>query len=614
MKARSPGRLAIKHLSHHKSRLATATLWRVLFILAPMQVPILSGAIVDGLTHKQATLYGIDLPSSTPRQVLLVGTLGLLAIAAVHGFCSYYQQIASGRLCRQFVLSLRKQLVEKVTALSLDLHQRYGCGDLIERVMGDTATMREFVNRVFIQSLTNLVRIGYPLVMMFLIDALMALVATAILLPQLVLSRYLQLRLHAATHRSRASQSNLTSAVKESFDGIETLKTLGAEDGSIDRIFSAAEHLEGDELRAHRYAALINGNVWMMTSLGIAITWWLGGTRVLSGDMTLGTLVVFTGFVAFLYQPFRQFTAIATIYRSGLVSLERIQDLLDMPSSVVERPDARPLKLREGKIEFADVEFGYGSTPVLKHFDLTLGPRQYTAIVGRSGSGKSSLLRLIVRLYDPQRGAVRIDDQPLAGTTVDSLRGRIAVVPQHPVLFTGTLWENIVLARPEATAAEVRAVCEQAGAWAFIEKLPDGLQTRVGRAGENLSGGQTQRLAIARALLCDPKILLLDEPTSALDAESESLLVETLCALRRQMTVVVVAHRRETICHADRIVLMDAGRVIADGPHQHLLAESELYQELFPHPAFGPRSPGRPAGYYDTKSGSLNRDPQGSAF
>ncbi len=586
LERRSPVWLAIEHLSRHKARLAVATFWRALFILVPMQVPLLSGAIVDGLMHKETSLYGLHLSADAPRQAVLAGALGLLAIAAAHGLSSYLQQVAGGRLCRQFVLSLRKQLVHKISALSLDQHQRYGCGDLLERVMVDTATMREFVNRVFIQSLTNLVRIGYPLAMIFFIDPLMALATVAILPPQWMLSRVLQNRLHRATQQSRTSQASLTTAVKESFDGIETLKTLHAQQPAVERIFGAAEHLEGHELRAHRFAALLNGNVWLMTSVGVALTWWLGGERVLSGQMTLGTLVVFTGFVAFLYQPFRQFTAIATIYRSGLVSLERIQELLDLPTTVQQAPGARPLKLSEGRVELFDVDFRYAGEPVLQSCNLLLPAKKYTAIVGRSGSGKSSLLRLVARLYDPQAGAVVVDGQPLRQATLDSVQAQIAVVPQHPILFTGTLAENLTLAAPDATAAELEAACEQAGAGSFIGRLPEGLATRVGRGGANLSGGQIQRLAIARALLAKPRILLLDEPTSALDAESEAVLVETLRHLRERMTVVVVTHRRETVCRADRVIVMDAGRVAAEGTHEQLLAESEVYQELFPSDQF----------------------------
>lgn len=582
MKPRSPGKLALAHLSRHKAGLAVATFWRGLFILAPMQVPLLSGAIVDGLMQKPVSVYGIAIPAGEPRQVLLVGTIGLLLFALLHGFSSFMQQVAAGRVCRQFVLSLRKQLVEKINSLSLDLHQRYGGGDLIERVMGDTGAMREFVNRVFIQSLTNLVRIGYPLVMMLLIDPLMTIAATCILLPQWLLSRYFQLRLHHATQRSRASQSDLTTAVKENFDGIETLKSLHAEASSAGRIFSSAEHLEEDELASARFGALINGNVWLMTSLGVALTWWLGAVRVLDGSMTLGTLVVFTGFVTFLYQPFRQFTMIATVYRAGLVSLERIQELLDLPSSIAEKSGAKSLAISAGKIEFRAVDFSYGNHRVLHDFHLTLAPRQYTAVVGRSGSGKSSLLRLISRLYDPQRGTVLIDGQSLQDVTLASLQAQVAVVPQHPTLFTGTLWENLILGHPEATPEEVQLACEQAGAWSFIEPLPAGLQTRVGRAGANLSGGQIQRLAIARVLLRRPRVMLLDEPTSALDAESEAILVETLCRLKKMMTVVVVAHRRETIRRADRIVVMEQGQIVADGSHEQLLVESDLYQDLFP--------------------------------
>ena len=289
--------------------------------------------------------------------------------------------------------------------------------------------------------------------------------------------------------------------------------------------------------------------------------------------MTLGTLVVFTGFTDYAYRPFRRFTDIVNIYQLGSVSLERIHDLLAMPSSVPVQRHARPIRIREGKITFADVSFGYGAQAVLRHVNLVIEPRQFTAVVGRAGAGKSSLLRLIPRLYDPTEGRLLIDGHALETVTLESLRAEVALVQQQPMLFSGTILENLQLARPEALRGEIEEACAATGALEFIEQLEGG--------GCSLSGGQLQRLAIARALLTRPRVLLLDEPTSALDSESEALIVETLCKLRGEMTVVVAAHRRRTVCFADKIVLLEAGRVAAEGSHDELLVRCEPYADLF---------------------------------
>lgn len=507
--------------------------------------------------------------------------LGLLAVAFAYGFSAYAQKVASAKLGRNFVFKLRQSLVEKMTSLSLDVHQRYGAGELMDRVLGDTDILRRFIDRVFIQAMTNVLRVGYPIAMLIVIDRGLAMTALSVLLPQWWISRQLQRRLHSATVQTRATNSDLTTVLKESLDGIETIKTLNAMSNSNVGICDSAKQLETDELRVNRLSALVSGNVWLMTSIGVALTWWQGGMLVLDGTMTLGTLVIFTGFVVFAYRPFRQFTTIATTYRRGLVSLQRIQELLDQPSSVPERDDARPLRVSEARIRFDNVSFGYSEHAVLEDVDLEILPRQFTAVVGRSGSGKSSLLRLIVRLYDPDIGRVSIDGQYLDDISMDSLRSSIAVVPQRPVLFSGTVRENICLARPGATDEEVRGACEAAGAWEFIEQLSHGLETRVGRGGRSLSGGQLQRVAIARALLCQPRILLMDEPTAALDSESEAAIVRTLRRLRKEMTVVLIGHRRKTVCSADRIIVMDEGRVVGDGTHEELLLCSNDYADLF---------------------------------
>ena len=581
VKLRQPVRIVLSYLRAHKSRLFSALFWRSLYVLIPMQIPVLTGAIVDGLTGKRVSIYGWPLADGSPVGVLRLAVLGLVAVAVAHGLCAYARLMSGARLSRHFVAELRKAVFHKLTYLSLDLHQMYGAGELLDRAVSDTGAMRRFIERVYIQTITNVLRVGYPIVMLFAIDAVLALVSLSILPLQWLTTRYLQNKLHAATRKRRETRSDLITAVKENLDGIETIKTLNAEGVSVAGMTETAEQLEDDELYSNRLSAVISGIVWLATSIGIALTWWLGGRRVISDEMTVGTLIAFAGFATFAYRPFRQFATIVSTYRQGIVSLERIQDLLDIPSSIREHRDARLFHITEGRIEFQDVSFAYKEQPILKQVNLTIEPRRFTALVGRSGSGKSSLLRLVARLYDTDDGQVLIDGQALEHIKLDSLRSQIAIVPQHPVLFSGTVFDNICLARPDASQERVRAVCQAASALSFIEHLEAGFETHVGRGGVSLSGGEMQRIAIARALLNGPKILLMDEPTSALDAESESAIVATLLRLRQEMTVVLVGHRLKTVCQADRIFVMDEGQVVAEGTHDTLLAQSKLYHELF---------------------------------
>ena len=341
------------------------------------------------------------------------------------------------------------------------------------------------------------------------------------------------------------------------------------------------EQLEDDELTTNRLSAAVSGVVWLTTGMGLALTWWLGGRQVLAGEMSAGTLVTFIGFVTLAYQPVRQFTNTLKTYRQSSVSLERIHELLEQPSSIQTAPDATPLHVTKGTVTMQGVDFTYGEQPILAQINVTIPARLMTAIVGRSGSGKSSLLRLPARLYDPTAGVVMIDGQPLTTVTPASLQAQVTVVPQRPLLFSGTVLTNLHLAQPDATMPEIEAACHQAGALDFIQRLPQGFATVVGKGGASLSGGELQRLAIARALLRRPKVLLLDEPTSALDPEAEAALLTTLLQLRREMTVILISHRLETVRQADWLLLLDQGQLMAQGDHKTLLKQSALYRDLF---------------------------------
>jgi len=586
MKNHSSIRVAISYLKKQKLLLGSALFWRSIHELAPMQVPIFTGIIIDGMTNEKVSMYGLNWFPESPLVVLQIAAIGLLVVAFLRGLSAYAWTYSSAKLSRNFVTELRKKLIEKITFLSLDVHHQYGSGDLLDRTLRDTATTRAFMERVFVQTFTSFLRTGYPILMLVLIDPILTVIALSVIPPQQLISRYLEKKLHVATQKSRETDSDLMSAVKENLDGIEIIQTLNSEITSIDRLGGKTDRLEVDQLHANRVTALLRGTVWLLTGIGFAFTWWRGGLLVIDGEMTIGTLVVFTGFVKYAYRPFRLFTGIVKAYRRGLVSLERIYDVLGTPSSIREKQNAHSISISKGRMELRNVSFAYGSQPVLKDINLTLEPHSLIAIVGGSGSGKSSLLRLMVRLYDPSRGSVLIDDQAINEVTLKSLRSQMSVVPQSPVLFSGTVYENICLARPDASRQEAEAACRFSSAQEFIERLEDGLDTYLGPGGTSLSGGEAQRITIARALINRPKILLMDEPTSSLDADSEAILLQSLLELKKKMTIVVASHRLETIRHADKIVVMERSRVILEGTHSELLEQSEVYRKLFSNGRF----------------------------
>lgn len=585
MTGTTPLRFALSHLEGERRRIALASFWRAVYELAPLQMPILTGMIVDGLTGGSAKVYGVTLPLSDPGAVLGWAAMALAGLAVVHGYSAYARMVDAAKVGRSFVSRLRKAVFDQLNRLSLGVHQHYGAGELLDRAVNDTAHSRPLVEQFFIQGWAKLVRTGYPVVMLLILDARLALIALSVLPAQWGVSWLLHRRMHAAVRRTRESRSELTVTVKEGLDGVETLKTLRAGADWIGGMRRKAEVVEADELRSGRLSALLSGAVWLTTSLGIALTWWQGGLRVISGEMSVGTLVVFTGMVLFAYRPIRQLTSLASVYRRGLVSLERVQELLALPAAERVAEGEEPVEITHGRVEFREISFSHGPRRTLDRISMIFPARQLTAIVGRNGAGKTAVLRLLARLYEPEEGTILIDGQPLAGTSPASLREQMAVVPQHPVVFSGTVRENLTLANPDASHREMVDACSAASALDFIERLAHGFETLLGRRGQSLSGGEVHRLAIARALLTHPKILLLDEPTSALDTESASSLIETLLRLRSEgMTVIVVGHQLGTVRRADHIVVMDAGRVVASGCHESLLLRSRHYSGLFGAP------------------------------
>ncbi len=563
--AAPPLRAVFPLLAAHRATLVQALLWSLLFVIVPMQVPLLTGDLVTGITGHGALFFGL-VPISDPGTVLAVSVAGLVLTAGAYGATAYLSTASVSELSRRTVADLRKSIVRHLAHSSIDVHDRFGPGELLNRIIVDTQSMREFVERVFFNTIQNVLRVAWPVAILFLLNPEIALIAAAFLPVQYVITRRLQARLREATRVARTTQGQLTASVKEHLDGIETIQTSSAEAVAVGRLWRDSDRLATDQIAAKVYGGLITGSTWAITSLGLALTWWLGGSAVLAGTMTLGTLVAITGFVVLLYTPMQRFTLVLNVYQRGLVAFERIREVLDSPSSIVDDPRAPNLTIDGGRIEFRHVSFAYASRPVLRDVSLDLAPRGITVVLGRNGSGKSTLLKLLSRLHDPAAGSVRIDHQDLRQVRLASLRAQVAVVPQRPVLFAGTVEENLRLGRPGATEGELWEACRDAGVLDLVARLPEGLASRVGPGRGNVSGGEAQRIAIARALLRRPKILLLDEPNSALDPEAEARLVATLERLKGRLTVLVVAHHSDRILDAaDQVVVMEQGRVVPSG-------------------------------------------------
>ena len=584
----SPTKYVFERLKKDKTRLAFAIFWSILFVVIPMQVPILTGALIDDMRDvKHVKIFGFITLDQTHHQVLEYIVIGLIIIAASYGISAYFRTSSVAKVSRHFVADLRKDLIQKLEVLSLDVHSKYGSGDLLSRTILDTQTLRPFVESSVIKTSVNVVRMSYPIAMLFIINPVLALWATSVLPVHWLITRKLQKKLHESSKQAAKSQARLNATMKENLDGIETIQTSNAEKYSIKKIFEHAEKVESDQVQTQKYSGMISGFVWGLTGLGLALIWWQGGLTVLAEKMTIGTLIAFTGLALFVYEPLRNFTQAINAYQKGVVSAERIQEILDTPSSIQDHPGANYAKIPRGEIEFKNVSFSYPSSmsdqqgQVLDNVSVSIEPNRLTAIVGKNGSGKSSILKLITRLYDPIEGQVLIDDQDIKKVELDSLRSQIAVVPQTPIIFSGTVFENVLLGKPDATVEEIEEACRSSDVLKFSIHLDKGLDTILGVGGVSLSGGEAQRIAIARALIRKPKILLLDEPSSALDLESEFSIMETLNRLKKDMTIILVGHHLQAISNADRVIVIDSGRVVEDGTPVELLQSNGIYSILY---------------------------------
>ena len=582
----SPWRFALGRLARHKGPFAMALLWSVLFILVPMQVPVITGAVIDSLKAKRVHLYGVALDPAQRRRTVEFAALALLGVAAAHGLAAYLRQLSVNKLTRRFVCDMRHALIDRISLMPLERQSEFGTGELFHRVIVDTARLRRFAGQVVIRSATNILRVTFPVTLLFMRQPLLAAAVSAVIPLQWALVFNLQKKVHRARIEARHTRSRFVTMVKEQLDGTETIQSLGAVPLASARARREADQLERQQLVQADRSAMSSAVIWVMTSLGFALAWGLGGLRVLHGQMTAGELVSFAGLLVFVYAPFRRFAGAMGTSQQILSSLEHIQELLRLPAAPVERPGARPISLGEGRIELHEVSFGYGRQPVLRQVSLVIQPRRLTILTGPSGSGKTTLLRLMNRLYDPVAGRVLVDNIDVREFTVASLRSAIALVPQRPMVFTGTIADNLRLAAPEAGDAELLAACQAVDLLGFVQRLEDGLQTRLGQGGIQPSGGEAQRLAIARALLLRPRVLLLDEPTSALDLESQATIMSTLGRLKNRFTVLIASHRVETLSHADWVVTLNRGRVVRQGRPAVHLPPSRSFRPL-PAPTLG---------------------------
>ena len=507
--------------------------------------------------------------------VLLV--LIFLARAAL-GFASGYsfQHIGLG-----VTTDIRNDLYRSVLGQSSRFHAEHTSGEIISRIVNDVATMQTAVSQRAVdlvqQSLTLLVLV----VLLFANNARLALICF-VLLPLVVVPivRFGQ-GMRRTSHKSQERMADLAALVAEGVRGHRVVKAFGMEEFEYTKFSNATRR----HLRVNLWATLLDNLsspvIETLGVLGVASLLVYAGSEIRSGSMTAPVFLGFLFNLVFMYEPIRKLNRVNLVMQQSLAGVRRVSDLMALPNEIQELPDAKVIDLVERDVAFEDVSFAYSDRPVLRHLDLVLHKGETVALVGPSGGGKSTIVNLLPRFFDPDSGSVRIDGTDIREITLSSLRSLIGIVTQETMLFNDSVRNNIAYGHSEMPLERVEAAANAAYAHDFIKELEQGYETIIGESGMSLSGGQRQRLAIARALLKDAPILILDEATSQLDTESEALVQKALYNLMRGRTTLVIAHRLSTVKKADRIVVLDAGVVVEEGGHQDLLSQSGLYRRLY---------------------------------
>jgi subfamily B ATP-binding cassette protein MsbA len=515
-----------------------------------------------------------------------------LLIALTTGVLTYLYTRSMGDIGQRFGYILRRDLFAHMQRLSLRFHDRQRTGDLITRITSDVRSIQDLVENGAITLMSNACLLAGMLVLMFWLNWRFALAALSVA-PLLfwTVFRYTR-RIKIAARQGRISDGLLASVAQETLASIRVVQGLAQEEQQDERFRIQSEN----SLEAYRvgvyYQAKVAPYVDMLAAIGLAVVMWYGATRVLSGELTTGDVIVFFAYVTNLYSPMKALSRLSYSFNKASVGGERVADVLRTQREVTDHKGAHPAPRLRGSIEFQDVCFEYiPGRPVLNHINLCIQPGERVAIVGSTGGGKSTLVSLLPRLYDPTSGSVLIDGEDIRKYQLNTLREQISMVLQDSLLFRGTVRENIAFARPDATDAEIKAAAVIASADEFISRLPEGYETMVAERGSTLSGGQKQRIAIARAIVRDAPVLILDEPTSGLDASSERIVIEALERAAMGRTTLIIAHRLTTVRFADRIIVLDRGRIAEAGTPEDLLAMNGHYAKLH-RLQFGAKSAG----------------------
>ncbi len=587
-------------------RITTTLAYASLFIsiVAQLIVPQLVQNVLEAVTESVFARQILALPASeqataleqlplsveqlTERAVSAEGPIYwamvfIVVFSLARGLFAFAQAFLAQKVSQDLAFDFRNELFEKIQRLSFSYHDRNRTGQLMIRATDDVEKLRMFIGQGMLLAVQSIVLLVGSLAVLAFTNLSLTLIILPVLPVALILFMVFGRVAQSLFGEIQRRLSTLNEILQENLAGIRVVKAFVREREEQDRFDNAAERLMDQHIRVAKIFSFLFPFIFLISNLGQAAVVYWGGRQILFDTLTLGEWQKFSLYLIYVFFPVGQLGFIVAQMSQASASAKRIFEILDAENEVTDKPGAQPMSQVQGRVSFSDVTFRYfnSSEPVLQDVSFEALPGETVALLGGTGSGKSTIINLIPRFYDVSEGRVLIDDWDVRDVTLDSMRRQIGIVLQETNLFTGTIRDNIAFGRPDATDAEVEAAATAAAAHDFIVSFPDGYQTPVGERGTTLSGGQKQRVAIARALLTDPRILILDDSTSSVDVATEVLIQNALDRLMVGRTSFVIAQRISTVVNADQILVLDRGRIVDRGNHEELMRTSAIYTDIY---------------------------------